>query len=106
MRIVARELLDGLPELFGWRVEIEQHQVHPFGRCRFERLATVIGGDDDVIFIGQKTTQHPSDRRVIIYQQNLLLHQTKKYPVAGRGREPSHRERWVAAKSSLTAGQP
>jgi hypothetical protein len=27
--------------------------------------------------------------------------QAKKYPVAGRGREPSHRERWVAAKFSV-----
>jgi hypothetical protein len=25
--------------------------------------------------------------------------------VAGRGREPSHRERWVAAKFSSTAGE-
>ncbi len=39
----------------------------------------------------------------VVHQRNSLPHLGKKNPVAGRGREPSHRERWVAAKFSLLA---
>jgi hypothetical protein len=50
--------------------------------------------------------QHPAHPWIVIHQQDFLLHYQKfsLWPV--RGREPSHRERWVAAKFTTTAGRP
>jgi hypothetical protein len=43
----------------------------------------------------RRTAESSSASRILFFIR------PKKYPVAGRGREPSHRERWVAAKFSV-----
>ena len=99
-------------DIFFRQIAIEQEKLEVFSARQFERFAACPGGADGVILLVQHAQQHVPDCQIIVYDQNSAPYahadsqgiRVKKYPVAGRGREPSHRERWVAANSFFTNG--
>src|ERR1041385_2470461 len=102
--MLADQPLEKVPTGFVGEIQVNHCQVHVPSARNLECFAGIGSAEHCVGFILQHAREHPAHRRIIVHQQNLGFHQrTKKYPVAGRGREPSHRERWVAAKSSRSS---
>src|SRR2546423_719858 len=91
--------LQKVERVFVRQIGIEHDNIQSATQDGPQRLPLGIRQNHLMTLAREDAEEHPANRRILIDQENAFTHSDKKYPVAGRGREPSHRERWVAAKS-------